>query len=360
MPLQLCQRNTPATWSCYDAISYSIIVHRQGKILYVNPAAVNITGLQSEELQSVVDGREPGWEILCENGLPYPTDASEAQANAISILSGNRVVFGLLREGAEHPCWLLADSRPLSHSGDEAGVMVTSFVDISPSIQAEESLKLTRFALDRAADAVFWLDSAGRFLYANQIACTLFGSAAEEICTLAMADFYPECSEENWLEYWSRIKEQGSLTIELVYRRRDGQEIPLEITANYLESNGKEYCFAFARDISERKQAADALRESEEKYRNLVECSNDWIWEIDKDNRYSYASPRIYEMLGLTPEEVLGKTPFDLMTVESRLKTYEVFMRAKERLEPFSLFGKHPSSQGWASCGGREQRDADL
>jgi PAS domain S-box-containing protein len=68
--------------------------------------------------------------------------------------------------------------------------------------------------------------------------------------------------------------------------------------------------------IRARKAAEKALRESEVKFRALVESSSDWIWEIDARGIYTYASPRIYEMLGYTPEEIIGKTPLDLAPPE--------------------------------------------
>ena len=55
---------------------------------------------------------------------------------------------------------------------------------------------------------------------------------------------------------------------------------------------------------------------SEQKYRALVESSSDWIWEVDQHGVYTYASPQVFEMLGYQPEEIIGKTPFDLMSAD--------------------------------------------
>ncbi|HXU93731.1 MAG TPA: HD domain-containing phosphohydrolase [Gallionella sp.] len=68
--------------------------------------------------------------------------------------------------------------------------------------------------------------------------------------------------------------------------------------------------------IRARKSAEKALRESEAKFRALVESTSDWIWEIDEHGIYTYASPQIYEILGYTVEEIIGKAPFDLMPPE--------------------------------------------
>lgn len=66
-------------------------------------------------------------------------------------------------------------------------------------------------------------------------------------------------------------------------------------------------------EISERQRIENALRQSEEKFRNLVEAENDWIWETDARGVYSYASPKIKDLIGFEPEEIIGKRPYDLM-----------------------------------------------
>jgi PAS domain S-box-containing protein len=69
-------------------------------------------------------------------------------------------------------------------------------------------------------------------------------------------------------------------------------------------------------DITERKRMEEALRESEGRFRALAESTSDWIWEVDENAVYTYTSPKIKELLGYEPEEIIGKTPFDLMTLE--------------------------------------------
>jgi len=66
-------------------------------------------------------------------------------------------------------------------------------------------------------------------------------------------------------------------------------------------------------NITERKRAEEALRISEERFRDVALSSADWVWEIDAQGRYTYCSDRVIDALGYTPSEVIGKTPFDLM-----------------------------------------------
>ncbi len=69
-------------------------------------------------------------------------------------------------------------------------------------------------------------------------------------------------------------------------------------------------------DITELKLAEENLRESERRFRSLVEATSDWVWEIDRKGTYTYVSPKVEDLLGYTPSEVIGKTAFDLMLPE--------------------------------------------
>ncbi len=77
------------------------------------------------------------------------------------------------------------------------------------------------------------------------------------------------------------------------------------------------------------------LRDKEERHRNLIESSHDWIWEIDARGRYTYASQLIGELLGYAPEEVLGKTPFDLMAEAEVSRVRRSFAEIWAKRAPF-------------------------
>lgn len=136
--------------------------------------------------------------------------------------------------------------------------------------QVEEKLQLTQFAIDRSADAIFWIESNGNFLYVNDTACSSLGYSTTELLDMSIHDINPDFPETAWNLHWNVLKRCGSVNIEVHHLTKYGRIFPVEITIDHLEFNGKEYQCAIARDISERKRIESALREREQEFRSLV------------------------------------------------------------------------------------------
>ena len=97
--------------------------------------------------------------------------------------------------------------------------------------------------------------------------------------------------------------------------KKDGNKVLLEIEESPLKNEeGKVIgIIGAARDITERWKAEDMLQRSEERFRALTENTSDWIWEVDQFLNFTYSSPKVKDLLGYEPHELIGKTPFDLM-----------------------------------------------
>ena len=96
---------------------------------------------------------------------------------------------------------------------------------------------------------------------------------------------------------------------------------------------------AIARQIGiavQRQQLMDQRLASEARFRALVETTSDWVWEVDRDTVYTYASPKVKELLGYEPEEVIGKTPFDLMPTDEARRISKLFQPIAKAREPFA------------------------
>ena len=127
--------------------------------------------------------------------------------------------------------------------------------EIAERKRVEEVLRLTQFSVDNAGDAAFWMGPDARFIYVNDTACSSLGYSREELLSMTVHDIDPNFPAAAWPEHWQEVRRRGSFIVESQHRTRAGRVFPVEITVNYLEFEGKEYNCAFARDITERKEA---------------------------------------------------------------------------------------------------------
>jgi PAS domain S-box-containing protein len=164
---------------------------------------------------------------------------------------------------------------------------------------AESALRFTQFYLDRSRDCVIFSNREARILYVNQAVCRTLGYSREQLLTMTIHDIDPMFPAECWPAHWEELKQRGSFMFESIHRTREGRDISVEISVNYLEFNGQAYDCAIARDISARKQQQAALQRSEEKYRNLFENSLIGIFCTRiEDGLILEANQRLVEMLG--------------------------------------------------------------
>ena len=84
------------------------------------------------------------------------------------------------------------------------------------------------------------------------------------------------------------------------------------------------------------RQGQEDLARSERRYRSLVETTFDWIWEVDAGGTYTYVSPKVKDFLGYEPEEVVGRTPFDLMPEDEARRVGEIFGTIAAEQRPFA------------------------
>ncbi len=89
------------------------------------------------------------------------------------------------------------------------------------------------------------------------------------------------------------------------------------------------------KDVTHYKRVEEELAKSQNRFKALTERTSDWIWEIDKDAVYTYVNPKVFDMLGYPPEEVIGKRPIDFMPKEEADRVAALFSKIVESREPF-------------------------
>lgn len=163
--------------------------------------------------------------------------------------------------------------------------------------------RLTQFTIDRVADAVYWLDEEGRFFYVNSAACRSLGYTREELLQLSVFDINLNYPPQQWPAHWSALKAAKSLTFESTQVTRHGRSIPVEILANHIEFNGREYNCAIVRDISARKEAEHELG----LMKTAVEKSSTSFYRLSASGQVLYVNEHACQGLGYTREELVGR-----------------------------------------------------
>jgi PAS domain S-box-containing protein len=204
--------------------------------------------------------------------------------------------------------------------------------------QVQESEERYRALTESANDAIFVIDpETYRFLEVNRRATDLLGYSREELLLMTSLDLRRPEHVARAIERIEATKISGKGRFEdAPLRRKDGREIFVDISATVLEIGGRKIYQSIVRDITEQKAAEQALRESEERFRSLVETTSDWVWAVDPNGVYTYASPKVKDLLGYEPREVIGKTPFDLMPPDEAQRVAAVFADIAKSQRPFA------------------------
>lgn len=178
-------------------------------------------------------------------------------------------------------------------------------LDITEHKRAEDALRLAQASINAVSDSIFWIAPDGRFMYVNDAACRTLGYTRDELLGMRVADMDPDYTHEKRAAQWERVKRGGVLTFESHHRTREGRVFPVEVTSNYLRFGDHEYEFGFARDITERKRAEEALRESEANYRAIFNAVNEvlFVHDIETGDVVDF-NPRASEVYGYRPEEI--------------------------------------------------------
>lgn len=176
----------------------------------------------------------------------------------------------------------------------------------------------------------------GRILMANPVLVNMLGYASfEDIARRHLEEegYHPEYPRSRFKQ---QMETQGYVKgLESAWIRKDGSVLFLRENARAVrDDNGNiVYYDGTVEDITERKQAEKALRDSEEKFRNLVDNTIDWVWQVDWNGTYTYVSPNVLQIMGYREDEIIGKKPFDLMSSEEAQRIACIFQEIAGRKE---------------------------
>jgi len=190
-------------------------------------------------------------------------------------------------------------------------------------LKEEEALRKSeekfRNIFEKASDCMIFLDVSGRILEVNGKAVEVFGGSREELLGkhFIKVGIFSIRDTPTLMSNFANILAGKKITLHVSIKNKRGREIPLECSASLMKVNGKvASILVIARDITERKRMEDALRESEEKYRTLLENLPQKIFFKDKNSVYISCNENYARDLKIKSNQIAGRTDYDFYPKE--------------------------------------------
>src|SRR5215204_4144111 len=304
-----------------DSLSAHIaIIDETGTIVAVNKAWRDFARANGVAAQTYAEGAN--YLRACDSAVgAYSEEAAPFAEGIRSVLSGQHEKFEL-----EYPChspserrWFIARVTPFEGGGSSEAVVVHE--NITERKLAEERLheseRQFRALFENTPDPILIANDAGEYVGANEAACDLFGASLDELLGARVEDFVEPAVRHQTRLAWQAFLQQGEQEGEFPLYRPDGEMRNLEFKAKAGFLPGRH--LSVLRDVTERKRAEEALRESEERYRKLFD-SIDEGFRVNEMLYDRQGRPVNYRILETNPAfgrltgfaDAAGKTSLEL------------------------------------------------
>jgi len=314
-----------------------IYIVQEGNFQFVNPVFQKLTGYTEKELL-----RKYSLDLV------HSEDREIVRKKAIENLkSENGVIpyeYRLVKKNGEI-IWVLEEVTSIDYGGNRA--TVGSFMDITARKELEEVIEYSerryRTMLEDMEDAYSEIDLAGNFTFVNNSVCRDLGYSREELIGMNYKSFISEEDIEPVFRAFNEVYRTGMPNKGFPWKstRKDGSHGFAESSISLLR-NGKGEVIGFrsvGRDVTERKQAEEALRQSEEKYRTVLDEIGDAYFEVDLRGTFTFVNDQMTQHLLYSKEELLGMN-YKTFTAEEEIKNvYAAYNQVYRTGEPRLSFG---------------------
>ena len=182
--------------------------------------------------------------------------------------------------------------------------------------RSAEQARRTQFAIEHSSQVIAFVAQDGTITYANAAAEQLGGAPRDEIVGSKAWEWAPVSDAERWEQLWTAAVQHPPLRFEAVMRTTAGAERALAVSLDYLEAESGAFLVMYARDITERKQAQEALRRREAQLRTLVDTLPDLVWFKDPDNVYRECNRRAESFFGAAEKDIVGRSDYELLDAD--------------------------------------------
>ncbi|NBF13321.1 PAS domain-containing sensor histidine kinase [Pseudomonas sp. Fl4BN1] len=184
--------------------------------------------------------------------------------------------------------------------------------DIALRAANEEALRLTQFSIDQSTVGILWVNWDSHVRYANRAAEEMLGYPAGGVVERPLIDFEPNLHMDRWLNLWKRARasEEGVQSFETQCVRADGSILPTDVSLSFLRFRDSEYLVVYLNDVTERRRALAALRESEARLQGIAANVPGLVFRLERapvtgQIDFAYISEGSETLVGYSPA-VLG------------------------------------------------------
>jgi PAS domain S-box-containing protein len=296
-------------------------VDADGLYTYASPIVKKILGYKPEEIV----GKKHFYDLF------HPEDREELKKAAFEVLAQKQSFREFLNRNVHKnskTVWLSTSGVPiLDEKGNLLGYRGAD-TDVTERKQTEAEIKKFKTIIDHANYGVAIADLNGNLIYVNEHFAGVHGYKPAELIGKNLAIFHNKTQLKEVMKINKKLQERGSYSaLEVWHAHKDGSVFPMLMNGVVIKNEEGTPLFmaATAIDITEHKQADEALRESEERYRDLFENANDLIQSVYPSGKFAYVNQKWLEVLGYTKDEVGKLTLWDILRKDQIPHCMEVF-----------------------------------
>jgi PAS domain S-box-containing protein len=230
--------------------------------------------------------------------------------------------------------------------------------------QAEESLRASeekyRTLLETTSEGCWLINPELKTIEVNAALCKMLGYSQDEMIGKTPFDFVDDENRKIFIDQTSKISVTAHRSYEITLKKKNGEDLPAYFNATTIRGESGQVlgAFAFITDIAEKKRAEEALRKSEEQYRNIFKNIQDVYYEVTLDGIILEASPSIKDISLYKREEIIGKSLSDIYVDPKNRDEFLKELLKKEKVTDYeALLIDKDGSQAYCSITAKLVRD---